>query len=191
VNIFEKIWTKLRNKEYRKAFVSAEVKRMIPFQISAMRKLRGISQEELAKRSGLTQGVISRAEDPDYGNLTFNTVIKIANGFDVAFVGKFVPHSELAAWYLGFSEESLGNVPSFETEDKGAVQNKIAAPHNQVAALMGWSERLKIAANVINDHASTQEPNEETIGPLGIPLQPKSRMLVTQNQKTGRTRLNG
>ena len=47
----------------------------------------------LAERSGLTQGAISRAL-----NLTVNlvnTIIRIASGFDVAFVGRFVPFSEL------------------------------------------------------------------------------------------------
>jgi hypothetical protein len=38
--------------------------------------------------------MISRAEDTNYGTLSFKTVIAIANGFDVAFVGRFVPFSQ-------------------------------------------------------------------------------------------------
>src|SRR5438552_2501278 len=78
------------SKEYREAFVASFLKRYIPFQIRAIRKKRRISQPALAEASKITQGVISRAEDPDYGNLTLNTVLRIAAGFDLAFVGKFV-----------------------------------------------------------------------------------------------------
>jgi transcriptional regulator with XRE-family HTH domain len=113
---FSKIWAKLSNKKYRRAFVEAELKRGVPFQIRAMRKKLGWSQEKLAQASGLTQGVISRAEDPNYGNLTFNTVLDIASGFDVAFIGRFVPFSELAKWVENLSEESA-QVASFEIED--------------------------------------------------------------------------
>src|SRR5258708_4123524 len=107
--MFSDLWRKFQRAAYRKAFVGAEIKRLIPSQISAIRKARGWSQGDLARRSGLTQGVISRAEDPDYGNLTFNTVIRIANGFDVAFVGKFIPYSALAHWYSSMSEASASN----------------------------------------------------------------------------------
>lgn len=132
---FRDLWIKLkRSVGFRKAFVGAEVKRLIPFQISAIRNVRGWSQEELARRAGLTQGVISRAEDPDYGNLTFNTVIKIANGFDVAFVGKFVPYSELTDWYVKLSEESAGNVPSFGQEDNAMGEAPATLESVDVAA---------------------------------------------------------
>jgi transcriptional regulator with XRE-family HTH domain len=124
VRTFTRVWTKLRENGpgYRKALVASELKRLIPFQVHALRKERGWSQEELANRSGLTQGVISRAEDPDYGNMTFNTVISIAGGFDVGFVGKFVPFSELANYLVEVSEESAGSVPPFEEEDSELSQ---------------------------------------------------------------------
>jgi transcriptional regulator with XRE-family HTH domain len=127
VRTFSTVWTKLRETgaAYRRAFVASELKRLIPFQIYALRKKRGWSQEELAKRSNLTQGVISRAEDPDYGNMTFNTVISIAGGFDIAFVGKFVPFSELDDYFVGLSEDSAGSVPSFAEEDQ--ISEQLAA----------------------------------------------------------------
>ena len=104
-----------QSKEYREAFVSAFLKRYIPFQIRTIRKKRGMSQLELAKESKITQGVISRAEDPDNGNLAFNTVLRIAAGFDLAFVGKFVRFSELRKVVDEMSEDSL-DLPSFVEE---------------------------------------------------------------------------
>jgi transcriptional regulator with XRE-family HTH domain len=123
VRTFESIWTKLEENgaAFRRAFVAAQVKRLIPFQIHALRKNRGWSQEELAKRSGLTQGVISRAEDPDYGNLTLNTAIAIAGGFDVAFVAKYVPFSELDNYVVQVSESLVGSVPSFSQQNEYLV----------------------------------------------------------------------
>lgn len=110
------IWAKLSSsKKYREAFVAAELKRGIPRQIRVLRKQRGWTQPRLAEAAGLTQGVISRAEDPDYGNLTINTLLRIAAGFDIAFVGRFVPFSEQAKWYSELSEERL-MVSSFDDD---------------------------------------------------------------------------
>jgi transcriptional regulator with XRE-family HTH domain len=116
VSTFEQVWARLsKSKAYREAFVESRLKRGIPFQTRSLRKKRGWSQAQLAAEAGVTQGVISRAEDPDYGNLTLNTILRVAAGLDVAFVGKFVPYSELAAWTSELSETSI-RVPSFEEE---------------------------------------------------------------------------
>jgi transcriptional regulator with XRE-family HTH domain len=141
VRTFESIWTKLWQKgpAYRKAFVGSQIKRLIPFQIHAMRKFRGWSQGELAKRCGLTQGVISRAEDPDYGNLTFNTAIAIAGGFDVAFIGKFVPFSEIDDYVVGLSEISAGSIPTF-TEENQSMMNNLGKIPEQMVAVAGMHE---------------------------------------------------
>ena len=107
-----------RNKRYRESWAAAVVKRLIPLQIRVLRKEREWSQADLAKESKLTQGSISRAEDPDYGNLSINTLVRIAAGFDCAFVGRFVPFSELAKWYAKLETESALAVSSF-SEDRG------------------------------------------------------------------------
>ena len=53
--------------------------------------------------------------NPNYGNLTLNTLIRIAAGFDVAFIGHLVPFSELGRWFINLSEAT--NIPSFEQEN--------------------------------------------------------------------------
>lgn len=117
MNTFRELWRKLRkSKEYREEFVAAHLKRSIPHQARALMKARGLSQQELARRANLSQGVVSRAVDPNYGNLTLSTIIRIAAGFDVAFIGRFVPFSELARWYSELPEETW-NIPSFEQEE--------------------------------------------------------------------------
>lgn len=114
---FSVLWGKLAaSKEYRDAFASMQVKRAIPAQIRALMHQKEISQQDLADASALTQGVISRAANPNYGNLALNTIIKIAAGLDLAFIGEFVPFSRLCEWTLNWSDDKLGMVPSFENE---------------------------------------------------------------------------
>lgn len=124
MNIASTLWNRLAaSKKYREEFVVSQVKQGIPFQIHAMRKDAGISQKELAEKSHLTQGVVSRAEDPDYGNLTLNTIVRISAGFDVAFIGNFVPFSKLVQWYEELSESAV-RVEPFEKEYKRLRDHK-------------------------------------------------------------------
>jgi transcriptional regulator with XRE-family HTH domain len=93
------------------------LKRMIPYQTRAIRKKRGWSQAQLAEEARVTQGVISRAEDPDYGNLTLTTIGRIAAGYDLAVIIKFVPFSELLRQSGNLSEQDAANLPTFEQEN--------------------------------------------------------------------------
>jgi transcriptional regulator with XRE-family HTH domain len=118
MSIISNLWEKFaKSKKYREEFVAAQAKRGIPFQARALLKARrGWTQQTLAEKSGLTQGVVSRALNPNYGNLTLNTIVRIAAGFDVAFIGMFVPFSELERWFQNMSEESV-QVATFEEEN--------------------------------------------------------------------------
>jgi transcriptional regulator with XRE-family HTH domain len=129
VNTSKTLWEKLRTKKYREELVASQVKRGIPFQIRSLMKQKKLSQETLAERAGLSQGVVSRAANPNYGNLTLNTIIKIAAGFDVAFVGKFVPFSDLDEWFTSLSPSTVA-VKSFDEEDrtKGVASGLRAMP---------------------------------------------------------------
>lgn len=124
MNTFKEIWRKLtRSKGYRKEFFASLLKRGTAMQIQSLMKQRKWTQAQLAEQSGLTQGVISRAKNPAYGNLTFNTVIDIAAGFDVAFIGRFVPFSELARWLERMPEELSFEMASFEEENSTFEKN--------------------------------------------------------------------
>jgi transcriptional regulator with XRE-family HTH domain len=121
MSTFENMWEKLAaNKKYREEFVAAVVKRAIPIQARTLRKKLELSQDQLATQSGLTQGVVSRAEDPNYGNLTLNTIVRYAAGLDMAFIGKFVPFSEFVQW-----ADSIPNgqaaIPSFDKENEKGI----------------------------------------------------------------------
>lgn len=125
MSALSELYKKLTDKQYREAFVSAQIKRVVPMQIRSLRNQRHWKQTDLAEAAGLTQGAISRAEDPDYGNLTINNLLRIAAGFDVAFVGRFVSFSELGKWYVNLSDEKSLMVPSF-ADDCGFIERKPA-----------------------------------------------------------------
>lgn len=116
MTIFKDLWQKLSDKTYREQYALSLLKRSVAFQIKTLRKKHCGSQAVLAERSQLTQGVVSRAEDQEYGNLTFNTVGRIAAGLDMAFIGRFVSFSELAKFARHLSEEEFSQLPTFEQE---------------------------------------------------------------------------
>ena len=145
----EYLWKKLAgSKAYREEFVAAQAKRAIPFQISALMDRQELTQKELAKRAKLTQGVISRAADPGYGNLTLNTIIRVAAGFDVAFIGKFVPFSDLVTFFDRLSGDELANVPSFNEDlDRSIAQDMAGvAAASDMAGVAAASDMAGVAA---------------------------------------------
>lgn len=93
------IWERLvASSEFRAGFVAAHAKQIVPLQLHELMKAQHLTQDELAERSGLSQGTISRALDLEYGSLTINTCVSLAVGLDVAFVPHFIPFSELLEW---------------------------------------------------------------------------------------------
>ncbi len=172
MNTFKTLWGKFsKNKAYREEFVAAQVKRGIPFQIRALIKHQGITQEVLAQRAGLKQGVVSRAANPEYGNLTLNTLIRIAAGFDVAFVGKFVPFSELGRWFTQLSEESA-KIKNFNEEQLAS------GPANE-RPLQARTKRRTHHRNITN---ITPKPRDSAVKkrPPGSALANGNQMLIRQ-----------
>ena len=168
------LWQKLSSKKYRTAFARTQFKRLVPLQIQTLRKQRLWSQEFLAEQANLTQGVISRAEDQDYGNLTVNTILSIAEGFDVAFVGRFVPFSELDSWYVNLSQETM-HVPSFDEEN--AAMNRAEEPVNVVGIAQGNQPRDQRFGNVVDlngariELAGKAQPSSHGLGPYFLTAQ--------------------
>jgi predicted XRE-type DNA-binding protein len=114
---FSELWAKFkRSKRYREEFVAQHSRQAIPFQIAALMKQHGMTQEEVAKSGGLHQSSVSRAIDPSYGKMSLDTLVRIAAGFDVAFIGHFVPFSELPKWFDQLSEDEF-KVATFDQED--------------------------------------------------------------------------
>ncbi len=169
MNTFDDIWRKLaKSKKYREEFALAFLKRSVPFQVKTLRKKHCGSQAVLAERAKLTQGVVSRAEDQDYGNLTLNTIGRIAAGLDMAFIGKFVPFTELVKFSLNLSEEEFAAIPTFEEELNAVPETAATTPifGNVVGNVVAVAtEHLPARAFAMAGHAST-----DIVDPCGIML---------------------
>lgn len=113
---FEKrLLTELRDKEYRDTFVEGHIRTGAAYQIRALRNARDLSQEELGERAEMTQSVIARLENPEYGKFSLTTLIKLASAFDVALLVRFVSFSELLRRTSDLSPKGL-NAPSFDED---------------------------------------------------------------------------
>lgn len=108
---------KLQNKAYRDAYVDERVKTLVPIQVSTLRIKAEKTQGQLAKLANTKQSAISRLEDPNYGNLSINTLLNIAHALDVALLIKFVPFSRILKEFEDLSPEAL-SVKNFEEEEK-------------------------------------------------------------------------
>ena len=86
----EKLIPKLTDREYRHAYMAEGVKTWIARQVRALREQRDWSQGDLARESGKKQSAISRIEDPDYGQLTLQTLFDLAKAYDLPLLVQFV-----------------------------------------------------------------------------------------------------
>lgn len=121
-----KLLVKLRDKEYRDAYVEEKVTTSLPFQIRALREQREWSQAELGNHADMRQNAISRLEDAENGTPSISTLLRLARAFDVALLVKFVPFSKLLDEFKDLSSDAL-EVPSFEKEMERLQQPAIAA----------------------------------------------------------------
>ena len=134
-NAPKSIWEKLRIKEYRDSYVASHVRRWVSRQIRVLREQpeRNWKQGELALRLGKPQSVVSRLEDPSYGNMTINTLLEVASALDVALIVKFVSFSRFKYELSDLREDSM-NVKSFNNESKSVSFSSESVTVNLSAA---------------------------------------------------------
>jgi transcriptional regulator with XRE-family HTH domain len=145
--MISKLAEKLRDPEYRKAFVASQINIGIPFQIRALLKADGKTQEWLAKKTGMLQPRISGLMTPGRTRPNIETLRRLAEAFDCGLAVRFVPFSELARWTDDFDPEHF-NVPRFD-EDLGFVDRKpvakVTTSNVNIAAAVGGTTDDTIA----------------------------------------------
>jgi hypothetical protein len=99
----------LTDEEFRHEYMMDQVRSFIAFQIRALREQPGRrwSQGDLAKKSGKTQSVISRMEDPDYGKLSLQSLLEIAIAYDLPLLVQFVEWDDWLARMSNLSPSAL------------------------------------------------------------------------------------
>jgi transcriptional regulator with XRE-family HTH domain len=105
----------LNEKEMRDAYLSAQTRTHLSYQIRTIRNQRGWSQEEFAEKLNTSQSAVSRMEDRGYGKQSLQTLIQVANVFDCGLIVQFVPYEEFLQETTDLSQETL-EVPEFNDD---------------------------------------------------------------------------
>ena len=134
---------KFFRKQYRNVF-GTSITGTTAAQIRAMREKEGWNQQQLAEKAEMGQARISLLENPNYQNLSLNTLKRIANVFDVALVVRFVPFSKLFVMLDNETQETLA-VPSFEDEF-GTEANPITTPSEKIGDMAEYLKMLHLQA---------------------------------------------
>tara|TARA_E500000305_G_C4013379_1_gene234075 strand:+ start:666 stop:1220 length:555 start_codon:yes stop_codon:yes gene_type:complete len=129
-SVREKLWNKMRGKDYRHAFSATHLSTNTAAQIQTMREYRGWTQKELADSAGMSQPRISKLEDPSYETASLSTLKRVAEAFDTALIVRFVGFSELVDWVTDISPSKM-NAPSFSEDE--LAHHLIAEPIQQAA----------------------------------------------------------
>jgi transcriptional regulator with XRE-family HTH domain len=108
---------KLRDKEYRHAYMVEGVRSWLARQIRLLREDRGWSQSDLGNQTGKPQSAISRLEDADYGRLSLQSLFDLAAAFDVAVLVQFVGWND----WLGQMDDVTANAMRVESFDERSL----------------------------------------------------------------------
>jgi transcriptional regulator with XRE-family HTH domain len=95
VNTKSSLANELKDKEYRHAFVASQIRIGLPLQCRALREGRGWTQPQLAQAANMSQPRISEIERPGERKLNIETLLRLAEAFDVALDVRFVTFRDL------------------------------------------------------------------------------------------------
>ncbi|MBI3313921.1 MAG: helix-turn-helix domain-containing protein [Candidatus Omnitrophica bacterium] len=65
-------------------------------QVKQMRSVLGMTQQQLAERSGLAQSVIAEIENGNRENLTLPTIQKLAQGLNCRFIPQLIAEKDIS-----------------------------------------------------------------------------------------------
>jgi transcriptional regulator with XRE-family HTH domain len=130
------LWEKLEDKDYRESFVAAQLSHGIPHQIRELMDEQGLTQPKLAELGHISQATVSRAIDPQYASLSTKSIVGIAAGLDVAFIGEFVSFSRLIEWFDKLPEWERKSVLTFADDDAKRKREKSEAQAKTAVTLV-------------------------------------------------------
>ncbi len=80
-----------KSSEFRKTYDEEVARLRISFHIEKLRKMRGLSQSELARKVNTTQQTISRLEDKENIQVSVRTLARVATALRSRLCIHFVP----------------------------------------------------------------------------------------------------
>jgi transcriptional regulator with XRE-family HTH domain len=121
--IQEELMTELRDPDYRHGYAGEYLDMVLARQIRALRKQRGMTQQQLADAIGSKQPFISEIEDEEYGSLSISTLKVLAGAFDTYLDVKFTSFGDLVKSIGHTSMQDL-QVPTFDEDPFFQVATK-------------------------------------------------------------------
>lgn len=133
--LLEDLTKEFADPDFAHGYMQSHAISRIAAQIHAIRKQRGWTQAELAKRSGIAQERISLLESADFDSITLKTLHKLSKAFDVDVRVSFCQFSSGILDVIKLSQEKLC-VPSRE-DDLTAFQKNITRPFTGISISKG------------------------------------------------------
>jgi transcriptional regulator with XRE-family HTH domain len=183
-SVGKKLFEKLRKKAYRHAYMAEHVRRGIAYQIRALRDQRGWNQGTLSKELDKPQSVVCRLEDPSYGKVTVQTLLAVANVYDVALLVKFVSYSSFLKQTRDTSTASM-MVPNFEDELSKSQEFHPTVTASALEAFLKMPEQVPPAHG-----AATEDQTPDLISRLGSMAKPDPLTALLSSHSEYRMRLH-
>lgn len=161
--IRKNIWQRLKQSfVFRSAYKAEHAKAGVAYQIKAMREDRGWLQSDLAAKANKSQSNIARLEDSDYGKFSVQTLLEIADAFDVWLSIEFVPFSIGLQRTENRTSAAL-NAISFDSDWESREQS-IAASAVSIISIQEWRGGYKspTSTNTSSPQVSTTVPQVST-----------------------------
>jgi transcriptional regulator with XRE-family HTH domain len=158
------------DKDYRDAYLDGYVKGSIAIQIRALREKLGLSQVAFAKKIGMTQSVVSRLEDSEYGSVTVNTLLKVAKENNVGLHVRFTDY--LTVIHADLSPPALRVDDVVETYNKArasrtTLTSTTPTANNSIIFLM-LNSTAPAARATVDDHLGGISWQNRPPLPLGL-----------------------
>ena len=141
--------TALADKDYRHAYVDDHVRSMLAYQLRCIREKMGLTQKAFGKLIGKPASVVSRLENTDYGKVTVQTILDIADKLDVAVVVKFASFPEFLSSYKDLSPASLAVASYGESSSDNLIASASPATNIIVSEKLSQAEANLLQSAVI------------------------------------------
>jgi len=136
VNVQNKL-NRFASKDYRDAFMQTQVRAGIAYQIQALRRKFGLTQAQMAEKTGKKQSVISRLESTEYGGVSVQSLLDIASALDIALVVRFSSYPDFLSTTSNVSEDALQVDTISESLSKTYVHEQNLVLKNDLVAAVG------------------------------------------------------